>query len=368
MADVLSASAAQIQQTVSIYLIGFAGAQLVVGPLSDRFGRKPVLICCYLLFSAASVICALANQVEWLIIGRFIQSLGGCAGVLISRAIVRDIYSPKDMAKVMSYMITGFSMAPLLAPSIGGFIGVNMGWRSLFYILAGFGVVLVVWTTVGFKESNTNLNPKATQVPQLARNYAALLKNRQFLGYFLVVSSSVAGVLTYTSSSSFVLIEQLNVPAQYYGLLFSISAFGMFSGSLLAARLSTRLGGSSTLNYGCSLLVIAGVVMAVLPWFGWVSVITIVGPMFIYSLGNGIVMPSAMSLAITPFPTKAGAAAALIGCSQSALGALCGYLVSLLYNGTAIPMTSMIGLMSVMAFIGRLMSRNAAQPIQQPKA
>lgn len=365
MASSLSTNASTIQQTVSIYLIGFACSQLLVGPLSDKFGRRPVLIISYALFSCASLICALSSDVTLLILGRLLQSFGGCAGVLLSRTIVRDVYPPKQMGQIMSYMITGFSMAPLIAPAIGGFVGVNYGWRSLFFILACIGFALMVWTYIGFKETNHHLNPKATQVKQILLNYASLLRNKHFACYFLIVSTSVAGVLTYTSASSFVLIEVLHVPAQYYGLLFSITALGMFLGSLISARLSSRYGSEATVWYGCLLLVCGGVLLMTLSWLGVISILTVVGPMLFYALGNGVVMPSAMTLAIIPFPKKAGAAAALIGCSQSALGALCGYLAALMYNKTSIPMASIIGILSLVAFIATLYVRKSQQKMSQ---
>jgi DHA1 family bicyclomycin/chloramphenicol resistance-like MFS transporter len=357
MASSLSTNAATMQQTVSIYLIGFACAQLIVGPLSDKFGRRPILITCYALFSLASLVCAFASDASLLIIGRLIQSLGGCAGVLISRTIVRDVFTPKEMGKIMSYMITGFSMAPLMAPAIGGFIGVYYGWRSLFLILAGVGFSLMLWTYLGFKETNKNLNPKATQIKHILKNYVFLLSNKHFLCYFLIVSASVAGVLTYTSASSFVLIEVLDVPAQYYGLLFSITALGMFLGGLISAKLIRQRGSELAVWYGCLLLLSGGIILAALPLLGLVSILTLTGSMFVYALGNGVVMPSAMTLAIMPFPQKAGAAAALIGCSQSALGALCGYIAGMFYDKTAIPMNSIIGLMSLLAFSGILYIR-----------
>jgi len=357
MAEDLSTSAATIQQTVSVYLMGFAGAQLIVGPLSDRFGRKIILLICYCVFVVASLVCALANDVSLLIGARFVQSVGGCAGVLLSRVIVKDVYPPEEMGKVMSYMTTGFSMAPLLAPAIGGFIGVAFGWRSLFFIFSLFGVILILWTWFGYQESNKNLNPDAIRIKHLFGNYARLLKEPKFVGYSLAVCASIAGILTYTSASSFILIELLAVPTTVYGLLFSISAFGMLVGSLLAAKLNSRIGSISTVLYGALVLAIGGVSMAILPWLGVVSVPTIVGPMFLYALGNGIVMPTAMSLAIMPFPKMAGSAAAWIGCCQAGLGALCGYIVSLLYNASAIPMTSMIGLLSVIALVSILTVR-----------
>ncbi|MEO9275197.1 multidrug effflux MFS transporter [Marinomonas sp. 5E14-1] len=357
MAEDFSTSAATIQQTVSVYLMGFAGAQLIVGPLSDRFGRKIILLICYCVFVVASLVCALANDVSLLIGARFVQSLGGCAGVLLSRVIVKDVYPPEEMGKVMSYMTTGFSMAPLLAPVIGGFVGVAFGWRSLFFIFSLFGVILILWTWFGYQESNKNLNPDAIRIKHLFGNYARLLKEPKFVGYSLAVCASIAGVLTYTSASSFILIELLAVPTTVYGLLFSISAFGMFSGSLVAAKLNSRLGSTSTILYGALVLSIGGVCMAVLPWLDVVTVPTIVGPMFLYALGNGIVMPTAMSLAIMPFPKMAGSAAAWIGCCQAALGALCGYIVSLLYNASAVPMTSMIGLLSLVALVSILTVR-----------
>jgi len=357
MAEELITSPASIQQTVSIYLIGFAGAQLIVGPMSDRFGRKPLLLVCYSIFVISSLVCALADDVSILIGARFIQSLGGCAGVLLSRVIVKDVYPADEMGKVMSYMTTGFSMAPLLAPAIGGFIGVTLGWRSLFYVFAIFGVILILWTLFGYKESNKHLNPNAINMKHLLANYGSLLKQPLFIGYSVTVCASIAGVLTYTSASSFILIELLSVPATVYGLLFSISAFGMLLGSLLAARLNKRIGSTSTVWYGVMLLALGGVCMALLPWLGIVSVVSIVGPMFVYALGNGIVMPTAMSLAIMPFPKMAGSAAAWIGCCQAALGALCGYIVSLLYSDSVIPMTSMIGFLSIVAFSSILLVR-----------
>jgi DHA1 family bicyclomycin/chloramphenicol resistance-like MFS transporter len=311
----------------------------------------------YGLFSVASLLCALATDSSVLIAGRFIQSLGGCSGVLISRAIVRDVYPADKMGRIMSYLVTGFSIAPLIAPAIGGYIGIYYGWRSLFFILAGFGFSLMVWSWLGFKETNKNLNPTATGLWKIVSNYAFLLNNPFFLCYLIVISTSVAGILTYTSASSFVLIEVLEVPAQYYGLLFSISALGMFLGSLLSAKLSHHFSSEQAIWYGSLLLLCGGVLLAVLPWLGVVSVLTLVGSMFIYALGNGVVMPSAMALAIMPFPKKAGAAAALICCCQSALGAACGYVAGLLFDHSAIPMTSTIGLLSLLAFGGVLYAR-----------
>lgn len=357
MAQALSASAATIQQTVSIYLIGFAGAQLIVGPLSDRFGRKPILLFCYALFLVASLACALAPTVEFLIAGRFVQALGGCAGVLISRAIVRDVYPPKEMGKVMAYMMTGFSIAPLIAPTIGGFIGVAFGWRSLFFVFCGIGLLLILWIYFGFQETNKSPNPEATQLKKMASNYASLLINKTFLSYFVMGASAVGGILTYTSGSSFVLIEVLKVPAQYYGLLFSITAFGLLLGSLISARLNSKYGSKTTAWYGGCLLLTGGSLAALFPLLGIQTIPTLIGPMFIYTLGNGVAMPAAMSNAISPFPKKAGSAAAIIGCAQSALGALCGYIVSELYDHSALPMTSMIGLMSLLAFSGVLYVR-----------
>jgi len=370
MAQALSASAATIQQTVSVYLIGFAGAQLIVGPLSDRFGRKPILLICYALFLFASLACALAPTVEFLIAGRFVQALGGCAGVLISRAIVRDVYPPKEMGKVMAYMMTGFSLAPLIAPTIGGFIGVTFGWRALFFVFCAIGLSLMVWIYVGFQETNKSLNPEATQLKKMASNYGSLLINKTFLSYFVVGASAVGGILTYTSGSSFVLIEVLKVPTQYYGLLFSVTALGLLLGSLLSARLNDKFGSKTTAWYGGCLLLTGGCLVALFPWLGIQTIPTLIAPMFIYTLGNGVAMPAAMSNAISPFPKKAGSAAAIIGCAQSALGAICGYIVSELYDHSALPMTSMIGLMSLLAFSGVLYVRiqdakNVIKPHQE---
>jgi len=208
----------------------------------------------------------------------------------------------------------------------------------------------MIWIYLGFKETNKNLNPEATQFGKMLSNYASLVKNRIFLCYFIVAFSSVGGILTYTSASSFVLIEVLKVPAQYYGLLFSITAFGLLFGSLLSARIIKRSGSKTAAWVGSLLVLTGGVSAALFPILGIQSVATIIAPMFIYTLGNGVVMPAAVSTAISPFPEKAGAAAAFIGCAQSATGATCGYIVSILYDKSAVPMTSMIGIMSILVF------------------
>jgi len=181
-------------------------------------------------------------------------------------------------------------------------------------------------------------------------NYVSLVKNRTFLCYFIVAFSSVGGILTYTSASSFVLIEVLKEPAKYYGLLFSITAFGLLFGSLLSARIIKKSGSKTAAWVGSLLVLTGGVSVALFPILGIETIVTLIAPMFIYALGNGVVMPAAVSTAISPFPEKAGAAAAFIGCAQSATGATCGYIVSLLYNKSALPMTSMIGLMAILVF------------------
>ena len=206
MGEALSANTGQVQLTLSIYMVGFALAQLVCGPLADRFGRKPIMIGGFLLFAIASVVCALATNIETLILCRFLQALGGSAGPVLGRAAVRDIYSPRDAAKIMAILASIMALAPAVAPTLGGFMVVSLGWSSIFLALGGYALIMAVVVAVGIPEPMRPENRQSLRVSSLWKNYRAIASDISFLGYTLTNSLTFAGLFAFLSGSSFVLL------------------------------------------------------------------------------------------------------------------------------------------------------------------
>ncbi|MEP1583005.1 MAG: Bcr/CflA family efflux MFS transporter, partial [Marinobacter sp.] len=221
MGEALSADTGQVQLTLSIYMVGFALAQLVCGPLADRFGRKPIMIGGFLLFAIASVVCALATNIETLILCRFLQALGGSAGPVLGRAAVRDIYSPRDAARIMAILASIMALAPAVAPTLGGFMVVSLGWSSIFLALGGYALLMAIVVAVGIPEPMHPENRQSLRISSLWKNYRAIASDISFLGYTLTNSLTFAGLFAFLSGSSFVLIDFLGVKPQYFGLFFA---------------------------------------------------------------------------------------------------------------------------------------------------
>ncbi len=347
---VFGTDVAMVQLTLSAFLVGFALAQLAIGPTSDRFGRRPVLIAGISLYLAATVVCLVATSVEMLIAARVFQAVGACAGAVLARAVVRDVYGRQRAAKVLAYMGTAMALAPLVAPVIGGYLLIWFGWRSVFAVLAAFGATLLVLVATQLVETNRWKDPAAIDPGRMVRNYLTLAGSRAYVGYVLANAFVFGGLFAFISGSSFVLIGSLKVPVEMFGLFFAIVVAGYMAGTVIAGRLTLRLGIERMVLIGCIVSLAAGAVLAGLPWAGVTGVASIIAPMFVYLVGVGIVMPNAMAGAIGPFPRMAGAASALLGFLQMGMAALAGFLVGHFDDGTQVPMTATIAVMGLCAF------------------
>ncbi len=343
----LNADTDQVQLTLSIYMLGFALSQLIYGPLADRFGRKPVILVGLVLFVLATVGCALATSIEAMIVLRFLQALGGCAGPVLGRAAVRDIHGPREAARVLSHLATAMALAPALAPIAGGYLLVAAGWPSLFAVLAVYAVAITVLVAIALPEPLPANNRQPIRPGVILTNYTALLRSRTFVGYTLACGFVFGGLFAFLSGSSFVLIEFLGVPEQRYGLYFMLVVFGYMSGTIFAGQLSRRWGVNRLMLCGSLIACAAGIGMAVLSAANVYHVAAVIGPHMLFMMSVGIVMPQAMAGAIGPFPSMAGSASALLGFIQMAVAAGAGALVGILHDGTSHAMAFIIGLMGI---------------------
>ncbi|WP_135081920.1 Bcr/CflA family multidrug efflux MFS transporter [Terasakiella sp. SH-1] len=345
------ATVSEVQLTLSVFLAGFAASQLLYGPLSDRFGRRPILIFGITVYGLASVACFMSTTIEALIFSRFLQAFGACSGPVLGRAVVRDVYGPDRAAQVLAYMGSAMALAPAVAPMLGGYLQIWFGWQANFVVISLFALVLVVLVIFLVQETNTHKNPDALKPARLVGNYLELLRHRGFLGYVLLNSFVFSGLFAFISGSSFVFIDVFGLAPNIYGICFGIVVCGYITGTLIAGRLSRKLGGPTMLRYGSLLSLLGGAVLFGVAYSGGNDAVSVVAPMFLFMISVGVVMPNSMAGAIGPFPKMAGAASALMGFLQMTCAATVGASVGLLHDGTHLPMVSAIALMGVMTFL-----------------
>jgi len=353
MARAFATDAAKIQLTLSLYLLTFGVAQLVHGPLSDRFGRRPVLLCGLALYVGAGVACALATSIEVLIAWRVVQAFGACSATVVGRAIVRDMFEGARAVRAMAWIGAAVALGPVLGPLAGGYLEESFGWQAGFYLLAGFGAVLAVLVGTGLSETNRHRGPQGRGVWGLVRGYAVLLTNRTYVGFVTGVACSFVGLFLFISDSSFVMVDHLGLSPSSFGLAFGIVACGYMVGNLLSARLSRRFRPYVMVRTGAGTCALAGVVGVSLALAGYDTAEAIVAPMVCYMIGFGLIMPNGIIGAIAPFPERAGAASALLGFSQMTLSAVCAWGLSQIPHTDQVPMligVTIAGAASLIAF------------------
>jgi DHA1 family bicyclomycin/chloramphenicol resistance-like MFS transporter len=334
---------------VSIFFLGFGVGQLFYGSLSDRFGRRPVLIGGLGLYTLASAACIGAPDIETLMATRLLQGVAAASCQVLARAIVRDHFTPIRAARVLSLMAAAFAFASALAPLAGGLAQAWVGWRGVFMVLTliGAGTFLVVWLRFG--ESLAERDAAAMNPARLLENYRSLCRSRVFAGYTLAFATAFGGMFAFHSGSSFVLITLLGFGPEVFGLFFSFVIGGYFVGTLVSARLTVRLGIYRLVALGIVVCAGSGGLMLALVLAGPTSAAAILVPQFAFMFGIGLILPNAIAGAFGPFPDKAGAASALLGFTQQTGGGAMVVLLAVLVDGTAVPMAGCI-------FAGALLS------------
>jgi DHA1 family bicyclomycin/chloramphenicol resistance-like MFS transporter len=344
----LGATVEETQLTLSIFMVGFATSQVFFGPLSDRFGRRPVVIAGFIIYTIASIACSLAWNIETLIVARFFQALGGCSGIVIARAAVRDIYGPTESARILAWLGAAMGLAPAIAPVIGGVIEKYYGWTANFMALSVYGAGTTLLAILIFAETNRHKDPTALNPTALARNFGSLFTARRFLGYSLTNTFIFASLFTFISGSSFVFIRGYGIPPEDFWIYFSACPIGYTLGSLYAARSSRRLGPDNLIFYGAAfgtVTAFAGMAVMALWHDGPVTVTLTIVCVF---AAVGMVLPNSISSSIAPYPKMAGAASSLLGVMQMTMGALVSYLVGVIFDGTAWPMMILLSVTNVL--------------------
>ncbi len=352
LAGAFGSDAGTAQLTVTLFLIGMAAAQLLFGPLSDRFGRRRVLISGLALYTLAGAACAVAPDMGTLLAARVVQAVGAGSGPVVARAIVRDLYERERAARMLAAMGTAQALTPILAPVLGGWVHVAAGWRAVFVVLAGFGTLFLLGAVAIVRETNVHAGPRAPRRSDEPSRLARLLTDRAFVGYVAVMALMFSGQFAFIAGSSFALIAVLGVSPEIYGLCFGSVAVGLMTGNFLSIRLTSRLGIDRMILAGTIFGATAGVVLAVLPWLGIATVPTVIVPMFGYALGLGLVFPNAMAGAIAPYPLMAGTASAVVGFVQMTGSALYTIAVGHFDDGTLRPMTTAVATAGLAALAG----------------
>lgn len=356
-------AAAEVQLTLSVFLVGFACSQLICGPLSDRFGRRPVILGGIALYLAATLLCIAAPSIEVLITARFLQALGACVGPVLGRAVVRDVYGREGAAQVLSYMGMAMALAPALGPIIGGYLQVWFGWQANFGVLAAFALALFVAILAVLPETNRWPDPSATRPARLATTYLSLLRERSYIGYVMIVGFSYAGIFSFISGSSFVLIGLLGLTPDLYGYCFAAIVVGYMIGTFGSGRLTKRLGLERMISLGGAVQCLGGLLGVVLYGAGFFSVVSIVGPVALFMIGAGLVLPNAQAGALGPFPKNAGSASALLGFCQMGFAALVGIAVGHGSGTSALPMMAAIALVALGALMSYRLVVRPAKPL-----
>ncbi|MCB4821044.1 Bcr/CflA family multidrug efflux MFS transporter [Roseicella aerolata] len=354
----LPADPASVQVTLATFFAGTALGQLGYGPLSDRFGRRPALLLGLVVFTLASIGCALTRDVEMLIWLRFCQGLGGCAGMVMARAIVRDVTEGAASVRLMSQLMLVMGLAPILAPSIGGALLAVADWRAIFWVLAAYSAILAVVVHLALPETLEAERRRREGFAGILLTYARLLRNRHFLGHALAGALPTAGMFAYIAGSPFVFMQLFHVPPAQYALFFGLNAFGLITVGQVNARLALRLPPERALAWVLAFMSVAGLALLVVAASGLGGFGAIVALLFCYVACIGAVMPLAITLALAPQGRVAGSASAVIGTLQFGLGAVSGGLVGALHTGTALPMALTIAVCGVLGFLAhRLLVR-----------
>ncbi|MEH1790367.1 MAG: multidrug effflux MFS transporter [Nostoc sp.] len=352
ISEALRASSGSVGLTLSLFMLGFALAQLVFGPLSDRFGRRPVLLFGCGLFTLAGAACAVAPSINSLIAWRLVQGAGAGAGMVMTLAIVRDLFEGATARAQLSYVNLVMSVAPMIAPTIGGRVLMMAGWRAIYGTLAIAGLFLVLSIALGLSESIGHRDVNAIQPVRLIKNYGRILTNPICLGYALVNAFNFGCMFAYVAGSPLVMLNVFGVSTATYGWLFASTAFGIMAGSFLNGRLSIRgVLPSRLLTVGLVTATASAIALVIVSVSGAAQVITLMPLLVINTFCRGIISPNAMHGAIQPVPESAGVAAAVVGFMQMLAGAVASGLVAFLYDGhTAIAMSSVMAIFAIASF------------------
>ena len=351
IARVLQAPPARVQLTISSYLIGFAVGQVIYGPLSDRHGRRPVLLAALAAYVTSTLICAVTQSIDPLIGARFLQGIGGSGTIVLARAMVRDAYSGARAGRELSLMGSISAFAPIVAPMIGGVLQTAFGWRANFVVMGGAAVIAMLVAGRLLPETLRQRAHGPFSLSRIVGSYGSVLRHRGFIANLAILTISYAGLFAWISGAAFVLQGIYGLSALAFGFTFAIAAAGYMTGATLAARLVLRLGLDRTMGLGVTALAAGGLGAAAVVATHLADGVWLVVAMAVYLAGLGLSMPQAMAGALTPFPDRAGTAAALMGVVQQTAAAVVAAVVGSYLGGSAWPVAGFVVTMGCLTFL-----------------
>ncbi|WP_437882196.1 Bcr/CflA family multidrug efflux MFS transporter [Pseudomonas sp. LRF_L74] len=338
----LQAGEAEVQMTIGVFLAGLCLGMLFYGPLSDRYGRRRLLLGGIVIYLLASAGCALASEVEHLVLWRFLQALGGAAASVLGRAIVRDLFPLDAAARVLSLMHLVTMFATLLAPLLGGYLMQLAGWRSLFVVLLAFAALCLL--AVAWKIPETHPpSARGASLGQAFLAYGRMAIQPLALGYILCMGLGFGGMFAFITASPFVYIDYFGLSPMAYAWLFVLNILGIIIATLLNARLVGRLGAQRMLVHGTAVIALAAVALLAVGFSGWGGIAAMVAGVVLFISVTGLLGANCLACLLAAFPRQAGAAAGLAVATQFGLGTACSALVGVLYDGTPLPMCLVMG-------------------------
>lgn len=340
LTESFAAPVSQAQLTLSALLLAFGISQLVWGPLSDRFGRRPILLWGLSGYILASVAATLAPSIALLIIWRVVQGATMGAVIMSARAIVRDLYQPAEGARIMSTALTGLGIIAGLCAPLGGVLAGLLGWRAALACTVVFSTVCLLMIALRFQESLVHKNPHALNPANMARNWLMILRNPVFLTWCALSVASYGAMFTFLAASSFVFIKVLGLSTTQYGVMLFVASMFYIAGTFLCRHLLARFGVRKAVAVAGALSVTGGASMGLLAWAGVSNLWAILIPHLIYMIGHGIHQPCSQSGVVGPFPRAAGTASALNGFLMMAVAFAMGGWVGTHMDGTVLPMTN----------------------------
>ncbi|OEE49018.1 multidrug efflux MFS transporter EmrD [Vibrio anguillarum] len=349
MAGEFLVSPASLQAVMACYLIPYGLSQFVYGPLSDRLGRKPIIIAGLLIYIAGSLLALFAHQYDWFLVGSFIQGLGiGCGGAM-SRTLTRDCFSGAELHKANSLISMCVIFSPLIAPVLGGYLTESFGWRSSYLFLSLFAIAVVITMMTSMVET---LPKAARRHESVANSYRYVLSDKRFQGYLICLVATFSGVAVFEAAAGVLLGGVLQLPATTVSLLFVLPIPGYLVGAALSSVIALNFNEKSALYVGLVAIALGSLVVFVPGVLGQTSALTLIGGATVYFLGAGILFPAATTGALTPLPYHAGTGGAVLGGMQNLGAGLATLLASAIPAHDQMPLGALMLLMSVFAVVG----------------
>jgi DHA1 family bicyclomycin/chloramphenicol resistance-like MFS transporter len=360
----LNTSVAQVMLSLSSFFIGISAGQLIYGPLLERFGRKKPLYVGLVIYLLASIGCAFTQSVNALIAFRFLQALGSCAGMVTSRAMVRDLFEVKDSAKVFSALMLVVAVSPIIAPTLGGYVTAALGWRYVFAVLILIDIAILAGVFFLLPESKKPDPSHSLKPMAVTKNFAIIIIQPQFYVYALTGAIAASGLYAYISGSPQVFIELFGVNEKQYGWIFAIIAVGIISTSQINTLVLRQHPSEKIIQTALIIQSIIAVVLATIAFFRWSELYTTIALIFLYVSCQGFIFPNASALTMAAFGHNAGNASALMGAIQMGIGATASAAVSIFQDNTALPMSGVMALCSISALSILMMGRKIR--VQEP--